>query len=92
MNNDFKTTLENCQIVAFNVDVTAEGKKYYKMGVLQGRETCDMISCEESLGQQFNPEKMFDKLCRITIKTLVSQKGNAWTRITGIDFIKTEQK
>ena len=89
--NDFKTTLENCQIVAFNVETTADNKKYYKMGVLQGREMCDMISCEENVAHTFQPEKMYDKLCRITIKTLMTNKG-PWTRITDIDFIKMENK
>lgn len=90
--NDFKQTLDNCQIVAFNVESGADNKKYYKLGVLQGREMCDMISCDEQLAQQFVPEKMFDKLCRVTVKTVVSQKGGIWTRITDIDFIKTENK
>ena len=91
MANDFKRTLENCRIVAFDSYVKKDGKISYLLGVLQGREFCGMMSCDESIGRGFDGKTMFDKLCRLVIRTLPTDKGN-WDVVTGVDFIKVTEK
>lgn len=91
MANDFKRTLENCRIVAFDRYVKADGKMSYSLGIVQGREYCAMMSCEENIGKDFNGDVMFDKLCRVIVRTISTQKGD-WTVVTGVDFIKVQEK
>ena len=85
---DFKQTLENCRVVAFDSYVNKDGKKSYKLGVLQGREHCEMLSCDENVANSFDCKTMFDKLCRLVIRN-VSLPNGSWTVVTGIDFIKS---
>lgn len=91
MASDFKRTLENCRIVAFDSYTKNDGKMSYSLGILQGREHCGMMSCDESIGKGFDDKVMFDKLCRLVIRT-VSTSNGSWDVITGVDFIKTQEK
>lgn len=91
MANDFKRTLENCRIVAFDSYTKKDGKASYSIGVLQGREFCGMISCDESIGRGFDSKTMYDKLCRIVIRTLSTDNGS-WDVVVGVDFIKVQDK
>ena len=89
MASDFKRTLENCKIVAFDCYTKTDGKKNYSLGVLQGREHCGMMSCDESIGAGFDLKTMFDKPCRLIIRTIGTGNG-AWDVITGVDFIRQQ--
>ena len=91
MAKDFAKSLENCRIVAFDSYTKADGKMSYSLGILQGREFCGMMSCDESIGLGFDSKTMFDKLCRILYRTL-EFNGKKWDVIVGIDFIKTQEK
>lgn len=96
MARDFVKSLENCRIVAFDSYVKADGKLTYSLGILQGREYCGMMSCDESIGCGFDVKTMYDKLCRIMYRTVEfnDSKGGkkSWDVIVGVDFIKTQEK
>lgn len=91
MASDFKRTLENCRVVAFDSYTKTDGKIGYSLGILQGREFCGMMSCDESIGRGFDPKTMFDKPCRLIIRTVnISNGKGAWDVVTGVDFIKQQ--
>lgn len=92
MANDFKKSIENCRIIAFDSYPKNDGSRGYMLGVLQGREFCRMISCDESIGKGFDDKTMFDKPCRIFYRSVTSKNGENWDVVTGVDFIKQQEK
>lgn len=85
--SDFAQSMENCRVVAFNKYPKKDGSVGYEIGILQGREHCGMLGCDEKLGQQFDPKSMFDKLCRVTFRNISNGSGS-WTIVTDIEMIK----
>lgn len=92
MASNFKQTLENCRIVAFDSYPKIDGGFGYQLGILQGREHCGMMSCDESIGKGFDEKVMFDKLCRIIYRTVKAKNGDTFMVVTGVDFIKQQEK